>query len=96
MPWFLFSALAGVVAGLIFFGGLWLTVRQLHRVSSPALWMLGSVVLRFSILLGSLFLVMRWGGVVHVLIALAGVIAVRMMLANRLAPAPENHGSLQP
>ena len=47
----------GLVLGAVFFGGLWWTV--VHAVSSkrPALWLLGSKVLRMGVALGGFYLV---------------------------------------
>ena len=38
--------LAGLVLGAIFFGGLWWTVRKGLSSQQPALWFLGSMLLR--------------------------------------------------
>ncbi len=40
------AALAGVVLGVLFFGGLWWTVRQAFDSARPALWVGGSLLLR--------------------------------------------------
>src|SRR4029077_4122914 len=52
-----FALITGVLLGAIFFGGLWWTVR--HGVSSKhaALWFLGSMLLRTSIVLSGFYLV---------------------------------------
>lgn len=38
--------LAGILLGLMFFGGLWLTVLRIVSSRRPALWLLGSLVVR--------------------------------------------------
>lgn len=48
--------LAGLVLGAIFFGGLWWTVRGGLTSSRPALWFLGSLLLRTAIAVGGFFL----------------------------------------
>ncbi len=53
MLWTL-ATLAGITLGLIFFGGLWWTVRKGVHSRQPALWFLGSLLLRMSIVLGGL------------------------------------------
>lgn len=43
--------LAGIVLGFIFFGGLWFTVKKLLTARIPALWVLGSFIIRVGIAL---------------------------------------------
>ena len=47
----------GFVFGLIFFGGLWWTIRRMLHSQRPALWMLGSLLLRTAIVLSGFWLV---------------------------------------
>ncbi len=79
---------AGAGLGLLYFGGLWLTVRRLARARRPALLFLGSLVVRVAVLLGGLYLVMGedWR---RLLAALVGVIAARIVLTRRLGPLRE-------
>ena len=70
---------AGLVLGAIFFGGLWWTVRGGLITAQPALWFLGSLLLRTGIALGGFFLVAgteweRW------LTCLLGFIVARLMV----------------
>lgn len=41
--------MAGAALGVLFFGGLWLTVKKSVNAKSPALWILSSFLLRISI-----------------------------------------------
>lgn len=79
----LLALVAGLGLGLIFFGGLWLTVRQLptRRYSVPLF--LGSFVGRTAVVLAGFYFVMdgRWE---RVLACLAGFIMVRQLLVSRL------------
>lgn len=53
-----FALLAGILLGAIFFGGLWWTVRKGITAEYPALWFLGSLLLRMCIvMLGFYYLV---------------------------------------
>jgi len=54
--------LSGVFLGAIFFGGLWWTVQRALSSPRPALWFLGSLILRTAIVLGgfSLLLGPHW------------------------------------
>jgi F1F0 ATPase subunit 2 len=47
--------LAGGVLGAIFFGGLWWTVRKGVSSRQPALWFLGSLLLRMTIVLAGFY-----------------------------------------
>jgi len=74
-----FALVAGLVLGAIFFGGLWWTVR--HGVSSkhPALWFLGSMVVRMSIVLAGFYFVGR-GDWQRLVACLAGFIIARFIV----------------
>ncbi len=49
--------LVGVGLGLMFFGGLWWTVRRGTASPRPALWFFGSLVVRVALTLGGIYLV---------------------------------------
>lgn len=44
----LFAGIAGGLLGLLFFGGLWWTVRRAVASPRPALWVGGSLLLRMA------------------------------------------------
>lgn len=48
---------AGSVLGMIFFGGLWWTVRKSVSSRQPALWVFGSLLLRMSVALAGFYFV---------------------------------------
>lgn len=78
---------AGLVLGAIFFGGLWWTVRRGLTTAQPALWFLGSLLLRTSIALVGFFLVAgseweRW------LTCLLGFIVARLMVHRLTQKTP--------
>lgn len=56
------AALAGIGLGLFFFGGLWFTVRKGLTSDQPAVWFLGSMLLRMSVILTGFYFVSngRW------------------------------------
>jgi F1/F0 ATPase, Methanosarcina type, subunit 2 len=54
--WVLATA-AGFGLGVVFFGGLWWTVRRGVRARQPALWFLGSLMLRMGMVLAGFLLV---------------------------------------
>jgi F1F0 ATPase subunit 2 len=43
------AGMTGIVLGIFFFGGLWITVRKSVSSNQPALWFLLSLILRVSI-----------------------------------------------
>jgi len=70
---------AGVGLGMIFFAGLWWTVRKGVSSPRPALWFLGSGLLRMSIVLAGFYFVS--GGQFRRLVAcLAGFIIARVFV----------------
>jgi len=81
MPLFL-SGLAGILLGGIFFGGLWWTVRKGVTAKHPAMWFMGSMAARMSIVLVGFYLVggTHWQRLVFCLLGfiLARLIVVRL------------------
>ena len=49
----------GTLLGVFFFGGLWWTVHKGVMSDRPALWFLGSLVLRISLTLAGFYVVAR-------------------------------------
>ena len=99
----LFAALMGFVLGLIFFGGLWWTIRRMLHSQRAALWMLGSLLLRTAIALSGFWLVAGhdWK---RMLVCLAGFFIARLALTwpprfwhgQPLDGATENRRASQP
>lgn len=77
---------AGAMLGAAFFGGLWWTVRRGMRSNRPALWFLGSLLLRLGIILAGFYLVAsgHWD---RLLACLLGFVAARFLM-TRLAGSP--------
>ena len=68
--------IGGLLLGTIFFGGLWFTVRKLVNSKIPALWFLGSFILRISITLIGFYYISS-GSWQRLLICVAGFITAR-------------------
>jgi F1F0 ATPase subunit 2 len=83
------ALLAGGGHGVMFFGGLWWTLRQGVSSKRPALWFCGSAALRMSITLAGLYLVARahWE---RLLACLLGFLLARLVVTRlvRAAAAP--------
>ena len=82
---------AGGVLGGIFFGGLWWTVRRGVLAKQPAIWFLGSLLLRMSIVLTGFYFVAdrHWE---RLLLCLFGFVMARLVvtwLTREHQPAPE-------
>jgi F1F0 ATPase subunit 2 len=72
---------AGTGLGMIFFAGLWWTVRKGVSSPRPALWFLGSGLLRMSVVLAGFYFVS--GGQLRRLVAcLAGFIIARVVVTR--------------
>ncbi|HRQ40485.1 MAG TPA: ATP synthase subunit I [Chloroflexota bacterium] len=81
----LLSFFVGGVAGSLYFGGLWYTVRQLPTTNRPALLLIGSFLLRLVLLLATLYLLTsaHWS---YLLSALVGLLLARTLLIRRWGP----------
>ena len=83
------AGLAGAALGAFFFGGLWWTVRRGVSSGHPALWFLGSGLLRTSMVVAGFYLV--GGGQRQRLVgALVGFIAARLVVMRLTRPSREN------
>lgn len=81
------TALAvGALLGVVFFGGLWLTVRNGIAARHPAVWFLLSLWLRVSIVLAGFYGIrgMGWPALLGCLLGFLGArtFATRMTRAN--------------
>ena len=84
--------MAGVLLGAIFFGGLWWTVRKGVSSKQPALWFLGSMLLRMGIALAGFYFVSGrdWE---RLLMCLLGFLMARMLVTwlTRLPAGSRTH-----
>lgn len=92
---FLILALAlvsGLLLGAIFFGGLWWTVRKGVTTKSPALWFLGSMLLRMGLVLIGFYFVGR-GDWRRLVVCLVGFIIARFIVMWLTRPLVEQQNS---
>lgn len=80
---FILSIPAGLALGILFYGGLWFTVRRLPSTAHPVLLTLGSFWIRLAVVLGS-FLVLAKQGLVYLSIAMTGFVVARLVIARLL------------
>jgi F1F0 ATPase subunit 2 len=83
---------AGVLLGVMFFGGLWWTVRKSVSQERPALWFLGSLLLRTSILLAGFYFV-SGGHWERLLACLLGFVIARFIVTRLAGPPVQHHNS---
>jgi F1F0 ATPase subunit 2 len=78
----LVSLSGGALLGLAFFGGLHWTVRRGLMARAPAVWFLGSLLLRTGLVLGGFYLLARddWR---RLLLCLVGFLVARTVLLRR-------------
>ena len=89
------AGLAGLLLGAIFFGGLWWTVRKSLTAKQPALWFLGSTLLRMSIALAGFYFI-GGGDWKRLLACLAGFIVARFVVTWLTRQLHEEHHSQTP
>jgi F1F0 ATPase subunit 2 len=77
----------GIALGVLFFGGLWWTVRKGVSSQRSAFWFIGSLLLRTSIALAGFYLIAR-GHWERLLLCLLGFVIARLIVI-RLTRAAE-------
>jgi F1F0 ATPase subunit 2 len=89
IPALALALVAGVLLGTFFFGGLWWTVQKGVTSESPAIWFLGSLLLRTAAILAGFYLVSQghWSRLVACLV---GFLIARVIVVKRLTRAPED------
>jgi len=73
--------IGGLSLGIIFFGGLWITVKKLAASKMPALLFLGSFVFRIGIALGGFYYI-GFGDWKRLVLCLVGFIAARFAVIH--------------
>lgn len=70
---------AGIALGVIFFGGLWYTVKKVITAKIPALWVLGSFIVRIGIVLIGFYFISS-GSWQRLISCFVGFIAARFIV----------------
>lgn len=84
------AAAAGVVLGLVFYGGLWWTVRRGLTARNPALWFSGSLLLRLA-LVGAGFYLVTEGQWPRLVACLTGFLLARILVMIVTAKREARH-----
>lgn len=69
----------GIILGILYFGGLYISVQKINKVKYPSLLMTLSLILRMGLLIGAFFYIAKLGHK-DILFALVGVILVRLIM----------------
>ena len=88
----LVAAAVGLVLGAVFFGGLWWTVRKGVSSPRPALWFVGSMLLRTSIVLAGFYFV-SGGQWQRLLVCLLGFVIARFLVMRLTRTRVEHSNS---
>jgi F1F0 ATPase subunit 2 len=77
------AIISGIVLGVFYFGGLWLTLQHLSRSRQPAFLVLSSLLVRSAVCLFCFYLVASnsWEGLVS---SLAGFTLAKQVMTDRL------------
>ena len=76
---------AGAGLGLLFYGGLWWTVRRGMASAQPALWFLGSLLLRMGLTVAGFYFV-SGGHWERLLLCLVGFVMARLAVTRLTRP----------
>lgn len=77
----------GAALGIVFYGGLWLTLRRLPRARHPYLLVLSSLMLRTATVLAGIWLCSR-GEPLGIVSAMAGFILIQLLSTFRASGGP--------
>ncbi|WP_066331768.1 ATP synthase subunit I [Flavobacterium crassostreae] len=69
----------GTLLGIIFFGGLWFTVKKAVGAKTPAIWFFSSLFLRLAVVLIGFYLIVQ-GGLERIIMSLIGFIVARILV----------------
>lgn len=75
----IFCFIVGVLVGIVYFGGLWWTVKRLQGAESMTRLLVASWVIRNAFFLGVFFWIMQ-GNWLRLLAAFAGMVSVRIAM----------------
>lgn len=86
------AMVAGILLGVMFFGGLWWTVRRGFSSKQPGLWFFGSQLLRMSIALAGFYFVSD-GHWKRLMVCLLGFLLARLVVMWLTGPPLEQTNS---
>jgi F1F0 ATPase subunit 2 len=87
---FVLALVLGLALGIVFFGGLWLTVKKTVAAKMPALWILGSFIFRVGITMIGFYYV-SMGNWQRLIICLLGFTVSRYIVIRLTRSGVENN-----
>lgn len=75
------AIIAGIALGMIFFGGLWFTVKKAVTAKIPALWFFTSFFLRISVVMLGFYFISP-GGWQPLIVSVLGFILARFVVTH--------------
>lgn len=82
----LLLAIAGVALGTFYYGGLWLTLKQMTGSRQPALLTVVSYFVRLALCIAMFYFIVRGGQWERLLVSLGGFLIIRTYIVYRLGP----------
>ncbi len=83
------ATFAGLAVGVVFFGGLWWTVRRGMSSPRPVLWFAGSLLIRMAVVLVTFYVIAISGDWRRLLACMAGFVMARLVVTWRTRLLPE-------
>lgn len=85
----LIAFLFGLLIGLFYFGGLWVTIRKINQTKSPLALTMVSFLVRLVVSMFLFYFVLKMGDWQHLIAALIGFILMKFVLVQKLKPREE-------
>ena len=87
------AAAAGLLMGILYFGGLWATVVRLQSVPNPGFYLLASLLSRFGCCLAGLSAISYYSGWQALVFAIAGFTLARVLVIHEFQKRglPQGH-----
>ena len=79
------SALAGIVLGSLYFGGLWLTITRMRTTKSPGFFLVLSFILRTVLVIGGFYLITD-GKLERLAVAMLAFFVTRFVFIRYFSP----------
>jgi F1F0 ATPase subunit 2 len=89
---FVIAVLAGILFGVIYFGGLWLTIQKMGQMDRPILLLTGSFIVRLALVLVGFYLVSN-GRIELLGVSLVAFFVTRFIFISRIRPHTERSGT---
>jgi F1F0 ATPase subunit 2 len=79
------SALAGIILGILYFGGLWLTITKMQTLKNPGIFLTLSFILRTALVIGGFYLIAD-GKLERLAVAMLAFFVTRFVFIKYFSP----------